>query len=100
MPRAQGEPGTGSNRRARTRRSAVPGLRRGCVDGSPFRRIQAVHEEWASSSLLDRQLLPAFGAKPLDRIAPAQVTGDGSTGSAGPLPGNANHAASIFSARL
>ena len=44
MPRAQGEPGTKSNRRARTRRSAVPGLRRGCVEGSPFRRIQAVHE--------------------------------------------------------
>ena len=36
-------------------------------------------------STLDRQLLPAFGSKPLDRIAPTQVSGDGSTGSAGPL---------------
>ena len=45
MPCAQGKPGTGSDRRAQARGSAVPGLRRGRVEGSPFRRIQAVHEK-------------------------------------------------------
>ena len=43
MPCAQGR--TGSDLRAQARGSAVPGLRRGCVEGSPFRRIQAVHEK-------------------------------------------------------
>ena len=43
MPCAQG--GTGSDRRAQARGSAVPGLRRGRVEGGPFRRIQAVHEK-------------------------------------------------------
>ena len=42
MPCAQGR--TGSDRSAQARGSAVPGLRRGRVEGSPFRRIQAVHE--------------------------------------------------------
>ena len=37
-------------------------------------------------SVLDRQLLPAFGSKPLDRIAPWPRSGDGSTASVGPPP--------------
>ena len=43
MPCAQG--GTGSDRSTQARGSAVPGLRRGRVEESPFRRIQAVHEK-------------------------------------------------------
>ena len=43
MPCAQG--GTGSDGRAQARGSAVPGFRRGCVEGGSFRRLQAVHEK-------------------------------------------------------
>ena len=46
-------------------------------------------------SLLDRQLLPAFGSKPLDRISPAQVVRwfDRFSRTA---PGNANHALDLL----
>ena len=46
-------------------------------------------------SLLDRQLLPAFGSKPLDRMAPAQVRKwfDRFSRTA---PGNANHALDLL----
>ena len=43
MPCAQG--GTGSDGRAQARGSAVPGFRRGCVEGGSSRRLQAVHEK-------------------------------------------------------
>ena len=43
MPCTQG--GTGSDRRAQALGSAVPGLRRRCVEGGSFRRLQAVHEK-------------------------------------------------------
>ena len=46
-------------------------------------------------ALLDARLLPAFGAKPLDRITAAQVRRwfDAFSGTA---PGNANHALNLF----
>ena len=47
-------------------------------------------------SVLDRQLLPAFGSKPLDRITPEPRSGDGSTASAGPPPATANHALDLL----
>ena len=46
-------------------------------------------------SLLDRQLLPAFGSKPLDRIAPAQV-GRWFDRFSRTAPGNANHALDLL----
>ena len=42
-------------------------------------------------SVLDRQLLPAFGAKPLDRITPEQI-GRWFDRFSRTAPGNANHA--------
>ena len=46
-------------------------------------------------SLLDRQLLPAFGPKPLDRIAPAQI-GKWFDRFSCTAPGNANHALDLL----
>ena len=46
-------------------------------------------------SLLDRQLLPAFGSKPLDRIASAQV-GRWFDRFSRTAPGNANHALDLL----
>ena len=46
-------------------------------------------------SLLDRQLLPAFGSKPLDRISPAQV-GRWFDRFSRTAPGNANHALDLL----
>ena len=46
-------------------------------------------------STLDRQLLPAFGSKPLDRIAPAQV-GRWFDRFSRTAPGNANHALDLL----
>ena len=46
-------------------------------------------------SLLDRQLLPAFGSKPLDRIAPAQI-GRWFDRFSRTAPGNANHALDLL----
>ena len=75
--------------------SAVPGFRRGRVEGSPFRRIQAVHQEGRADPLLDRQLLPAFGSKPLDRIAPTHI-GRWFDRFSRTAPGNANHALDLL----
>ena len=46
-------------------------------------------------SLLDRQLLPAFGSTPLDRIAPAQI-GRWFDRFSRTAPGNANHALGLL----
>ena len=46
-------------------------------------------------SVLDRQLLPAFGAKPLDRIGPAQI-GKWFDRFSRTAPGNANHALDLL----
>ena len=46
-------------------------------------------------SVLDRQLLPAFGAKPLDRIMPAQI-GRWFDRFSRTAPGNANHALDLL----
>ena len=46
-------------------------------------------------SVLDRQLLPAFGSKPLDRISPAQV-GRWFDRFSRTAPGNANHALDLL----
>ena len=46
-------------------------------------------------SLLDRQLLPAFGSTPLDRIAPAQI-GRWFDRFSRTAPGNANHALDLL----
>ena len=46
-------------------------------------------------SVLDRQLLPAFGSKPLDRIAPAQI-GRWFDRFSRTAPGNANHALDLL----
>ena len=46
-------------------------------------------------STLDRQLLPAFGSKPLDRIAPAQI-GRWFDRFSRTAPGNANHALDLL----
>lgn len=46
-------------------------------------------------SLLDRQLMPAFGSKPLDRITPAQV-GKWFDRFSQAAPGNANHALDLL----
>ena len=46
-------------------------------------------------SLLDRQLLPAFGSKPLDRITPAQI-GQWFDQFSRTAPGNANHALDLL----
>ena len=46
-------------------------------------------------SVLDRQLLPAFGSKPLDRISPAQV-GRWFDHFSRTAPGNANHALDLL----
>ena len=94
MPCAQGEPGTGSNRRARTRRSAVPGLCRGCVDGSPFRRLQAVHQEGrplrarppAAAGLRLEAARPHHPGADHTMVRPLQST----------APGNANHALDLL----
>ena len=45
MPYAQGKPWAENHGHAQARGSAVPGLRRGRMEGSPFRGIQAVHEK-------------------------------------------------------
>ena len=48
-----------------------------------------------AQSLLDRQLLPAFGAKPLDRITPEQI-GRWFDRFSRTAPGNANHALDLL----
>ena len=87
MPCAQGR--TGSDLSTQARGSAVPGLRRG-----PSIAWREAHFDGYKpstrkgvQSLLDRQLLPAFGAKRTSSIAsPPRRSGDGSTASAGPPP--------------
>ena len=70
MPCAQGR--AGSDRRAQARGSAVPGLRRGAWKDAHFEGYKPSTRKGVRS-VLDRQLVPAFGSKPLDRITPAHI---------------------------
>ena len=45
MPWASGAPGARGNPRARAARPAVPGVRRGCLEESAFRQVQAFQQE-------------------------------------------------------
>ena len=73
---------TGAPRRAC---SAVPGFRRGRVEGSPFRRIQAVHEK--GRAIRARPPTPAgLRLEAARSHHPRRRSGDGSTASAGPPP--------------
>ena len=91
-PCAQG--GTGSDRRAQARGSAVPGLRRGCVEGCPFRGIQAVHEKGrpvrarppARAGLRLEAARPHHAGAHRAMVRPVQPD----------RPGNANHALDLL----
>ena len=93
MPCAQGR--TGSDR-------STPGARLRCSGTSsrargrkPISTDTSRPREKGVQSLFDRQLLPAFGSKPLDRIALAQI-GRWFDRFSRTAPGNANHALDLL----
>ena len=90
MPRPPREPGAGDRDRAGAAGSAVPGLRRRCPwKEAHFDRFKPSTQRTARYELAG-QLLPSFGAKPLDSIGEADIRRWFERYSR-MAPGNANH---------
>ena len=95
MPCAKGKPRAASDWHAQARDSRCSGTSSRVRGRKPISMATSRPQERASSPLLDRQLLPAFGLKPLDRIAPTHI-GRWFDRFSRTAPGNANHALDLL----